>query len=45
MRWQGQRQSENVEDRRRFGPARIGGSADSVSEASCWCWPSVISPA
>ena len=25
MRWQGQRQSENVEDRRGFGPARIGG--------------------
>lgn len=25
MRWQGQRQSENVEDRRSLGPARIGG--------------------
>jgi uncharacterized protein len=25
MRWQGQRQSENVEDRRGFGPASIGG--------------------
>lgn len=25
MRWQGQRQSENVEDRRGLGPARIGG--------------------
>jgi predicted metalloprotease len=26
MRWEGQRESENVEDRRGFGPARIGGA-------------------
>ena len=25
MRWQGQRESENVEDRRGLGPASIGG--------------------
>ena len=25
MRWQGQRESENVEDRRGLGPANIGG--------------------
>ena len=25
MRWQGQRESDNVEDRRGMGPARIGG--------------------
>ena len=25
MRWEGQRESENVEDRRGMGPARVGG--------------------
>lgn len=25
MRWEGQRESDNVEDRRGMGPARVGG--------------------
>ena len=45
MRWEGQRESGNVEDRRGMGPARVGGVGGLGLGGIVLCSPSAISPA